>query len=96
MPTPPKLLGTERVVSADRVAFQTRALGVDGQFHVVEEVADRGETVVLDAVEMARLDSLGCLAAVGMTAADVEAEVQAKKDAYQAARRELPTGWGAE
>jgi hypothetical protein len=81
----------ERTLAMPAV-FHQRTRGPDGALAFVQSYGERGEAVVLDPQEEARLDHLGALAKVGATAEDVEQEVANRIAVYREARGTLPEG----
>jgi hypothetical protein len=84
--SPASKLFRRRVRFGGGAGYNVRRPGPDGSVVQTVEHANRGEEIVVDAIEALRLDSLGALAAPGATAADIKAESDARIAQYRAER----------
>ncbi len=82
----------ERMVAIQIVLYTARQLDAQGRVVEVGKVAARGDTVTLDARELARLESLGALAPSGWSIEQLDASDEAVHGAYVAARQAIVQG----
>jgi hypothetical protein len=83
----------ERIVRHAVVIYETKLRQPDGTAVTVSKTAQRGDLIVLDAVEEAKLDALGALGAEGETLAEIEAAISQAQDDFRASRQSV-TGPG--
>ncbi len=76
----------QRLVRHAVVAYNTVERRPTGEAIEVPHTALRGEVITIEAVEEAKLDSMGALAVVGQTVADLDAEDEARIEAYRQGR----------
>jgi hypothetical protein len=70
--------------------YHRRTAKPDGSVVMTEEWGMRGEEILLDPEEEARLDHAGTLAPAGATVEDIAREIQLRYEAFQTARRNMP------
>jgi hypothetical protein len=71
------------------IGYTSRLRRTDGTTAEFTSQAARGETVILDPLEEARLDASGALAAIGQTVSDMNAELAEIKDTYIRERQSI-------
>jgi hypothetical protein len=77
----------ERIVRHAVVIYETKLRRPDGTAVTVSKTAERGDLVVLDAVEEAKLDALGALGADGETLEQIEAAISEQQDLFRQSRQ---------
>jgi hypothetical protein len=82
----------ERMIRVAIAVVEIEQVNSRGEVTLTPITAGRFETVTLSAAEEARLDALGALAAPGSTREQVQAELEAARDAYRSARQRLSSG----
>jgi hypothetical protein len=81
-----------RRIQAVVVLYQSDELDAKGERIAVHKSAKRGELITLSPREEARLDSLGALAAPGVSVEQMDKDGEAILDSYRAARSSVSAG----